>query len=286
LHGPPGMRDTSTKRRLQPASVLAVLAALSVLVVAQTLEGGTVGTLLHGPAAVIVVGGTMVATLISYSLHDVAQAMRSAARTFMTPDGSLAGLTNDLVHLSVRAHREGVLALEKELDRVGGDSFLGIGLELVIDSVPAPVTQGILRAEMRGHDAHDDLSVRVFESAAGYAPTFGILGAVLGLMQVMHNLATPARVGEGIGVAFVATVYGLGLANLLLLPVAGRLRERALIAARRRDVIAEAVAAIQQGVSPRLVAQALSGVAPGLPRVDAIAVHQAQVAARLTKVPA
>jgi chemotaxis protein MotA len=177
------------------------------------------------------------------------------------------------------------LALEKELDRVN-DPFLAVGLELVIDSVPAPVTHGILKAEMRGREAHDDLSVRVFESAAGYAPTFGILGAVLGLMQVMHTLATPARVGEGIAVAFVATVYGLGLANLLLLPIAGRLRERATIAARRRDVIADAISALQQGVSPRLVAQALSAAAPGLPRVDAIAVHQLQVARHVTKVPA
>ncbi len=286
LHAPKPMRDAFGKhRRPRPTSILALFGAVSVLVIAQALEGGTAEALLHGSAAVVVLGGTIVATLISYSWHDVARAIRSAAYTVATHDDGLEGLTQQLVRLSVRGHREGVLALEKDLDSID-DPFLRAALPLVIDSVPPSVTEGILRAEMRGREAYDDLPVRVFESAAGYAPTFGILGAVLGLMQVMHNLATPALVGKGISVAFVATVYGLGLANLLLLPIAGRLRERALTAVRRRGIVADGIAALQQGVSPRLVAQALNAGSPDLPRLDAVAVHQSQVAPHLAKAPA
>jgi chemotaxis protein MotA len=274
-----------TRRRLRPASALALLGGCSVLIVAQALEGGTAAALLRGSSAVIVLGGTMVATLISYSLRDVARAVRSAAYTLFTHHDNVVLLTNDLVRLSVRGHREGVLALEKDLDTIE-DPFLKAALPLVIDSVPGPVTDGILRAEMRGREAYDDLPVRLFESAAGYAPTFGVLGAVLGLMQVMRNLSTPALVGDGISVAFVATVYGLGLANLLLLPLAGRLRERAHSAARRREMVADAIAALQQGVSPHLLAQALNAGSPDLPRLDAMAAHRSQMAPHLTKVAA
>jgi chemotaxis protein MotA len=254
------MREISRKaRRLRPASLLGVVAALGVLVIAQRLEGGTVDMLLRGSAAVIVIGGTLVATLISFSIGDSARALRLAAATFLQDESPLSDLTTELVRLSVRAHRDGVVALEGELDAID-DSFLRVGLALAVDGVEPAVMKGILQAEMRGRDAHDDLPVRLFESAAGYAPTFGILGAVLGLIQVMNNLATPS--------AFVATVYGLGLANLLLLPVAGRLRERALAASQRRQMMADAIVALQQRQNPRLVAQALRTTVPALGRRD------------------
>ena len=279
------MREMSRKaRRLRPASLLGVVAALGVLVIAQRLEGGTVDMLLRGSAAVIVLGGTLVATLISFSIGDAARALRLAADAFLREEAPLSDLTTDLVRLSVRAHRDGVVALESELDAID-DSFLRVGLALAVDGVEPAVMKGILQAEMRGRDAHDDLPVRLFESAAGYAPTFGILGAVLGLIQVMNNLATPSAIGAGIGVAFVATVYGLGLANLLLLPVAGRLRERALAASQRRQMMADAIVALQQRQNPRLVAQALRTTVPALGRLDAAAARTLQPAG-LERLPA
>jgi chemotaxis protein MotA len=168
----------------------------------------------------------------------------------------------------VRAHRSGVLSLEGDLERLE-DPFLRNGLALAVDGVETALLRDLLTTEMRARDTMDDEAVRVFEAAAGYAPTFGILGAVLGLIHVMRSLATPGALGAGVAVAFVATVYGLGLANLLLLPLAGRLRERALAAGRRREMILEAVVALRGRMHPRLLADTMRGLAPNTPAVDA-----------------
>jgi len=161
----------------------------------------------------------------------------------------------------VRAHRNGVLSLEAELDEVD-DEFLRNGLALAVDGVEPALLRDLLTTELRARETSDDEPARIFESAAGYAPTFGILGAVLGLIHVMRSLATPGALGEGVAVAFVATVYGLGLANLFLLPLAGRLRERALAITRRRELILEAVVALRGRMHPRLLAQTMRGMAP------------------------
>ena len=118
----------------------------------------------------------------------------------------------------------------------------------------------MLEAENDGREEYEEAPARVYEAAGGYAPTVGILGAVLGLIQVMENLSDPSKLGAGIAVAFVATVYGVGSANLILLPVAAKLRGRALRRARRREVILEGVLAIQEGQNPRVIDQKLRGL--------------------------
>ncbi len=263
------------RRRLHAGSLLAVPAAFGVLLLAQTFEGGTVGALLHGAAALIVVGGTAAATLISYSPGEAAAAVRSAARSFLTGDDDLGPLAATLVGLSVRAHRHGLLSLDGDLDDVP-DPFLRHGLTLVVDGLDAGVLRDVLGAEMRARDAQEDGPARVFEAAAGYAPIFGILGAALGLIQVMRNLTEPSALGAGVAVAFVATVYGLGLANMLLLPVAGRLRERAVRMGRRRALIVEAMVALQQRTHPRLFAQSLRAMVPDAPTLEAVVTAQSR----------
>ncbi len=256
------------RRRFQQASLLALPAAVGVVLGAYLLDGGAARSLLQPAAALIVFGGTLAATLISYSPGAVRAALREAGRSFAGRDGDLTELSSQLVALSVRAHRNGVLALETEVDRVD-DDFLKNGLSLVVDGVEPGLLREVLGTEMRARESTDDEPARIFEAAAGYAPTFGILGAVLGLIHVMQSLATPGTLGGGVAVAFVATVYGLGLANLLLLPLAGRLRERALAAARRRELILEALVALRGRMHPRLLAQAMRGLAPLTPVVDA-----------------
>ncbi len=258
-----------SRRRWDPGSILAVPAAIGIVLAAQALEGGSVQALLQGAAALIVVGGTMAATLISYSPRELRRAVRSAAETFRTDDEDLPKLTASLVSLAIRAHRKGMLSLEADLDMIR-DPFLRNGLTLAIDGVSADTLRQVLTAELRAREDDEETPARIFEAAAGYAPTFGILGAVLGLIQVMRNLAAPSALCAGIAVAFVATVYGLGLANLLLLPLAGRLRERAAVAGRRRELIVEAVVALQQRMNPRLLAQAMRAFAPNMARVDEI----------------
>jgi chemotaxis protein MotA len=253
--------QTGRRRRFQQGSLLAIPGAVAIVVGSQLLEGGSWSSLLQSTAALIVVGGTLAATLISYAPGAVFDAVKEAARSFGRRDDDLAGLSSQLVAMAVRAHRNGVLSLEAELDQVD-DEFLRNGLALAVDGVEPALLRDLLTTELRARETIDDEPARIFESAAGYAPTFGILGAVLGLIHVMRSLATPGALGEGVAVAFVATVYGLGLANLLLLPLASRLRERALAITRRRELILEAVVGLRGRMHPRLLAQTMRGMTP------------------------
>jgi len=266
--------------RLQWGSASAIAIGVAIVVVAQALDGGAFGALLQGPAALIVFGGTCAATLVSYSAATVADALRAAAATFRGSDDDLDALSAQLVALSIRAHRRGLLALESEVDGVN-DSFLRNGLALAIDGASSETLRDALNVERLAQEGREDIPARVFEAAAGYAPTLGILGAVLGLIRVMEHLASPAALGNGIAIAFVATVYGVGSANLVLLPIAARLRERAATASRRRDLITETLIDVQQRMNPRLVAQKARMFSNGLPRLDEIARKMERVAEEL-----
>jgi chemotaxis protein MotA len=261
-------QPTRRRRRFQQGSLLAIPGAVGIVVGSQLLDGGSWGSLLQSTAALIVLGGTLAATLISYAPGAVFDAMREAVRSFGRRDDDLAALSTELVAMAVRAHRNGVLSLEAELDEVD-DDFLRNGLALAVDGVEPSLLRDLLTTELRARETNDEEPARIFESAAGYAPTFGILGAVLGLIHVMRSLATPGALGEGVAVAFVATVYGLGLANLLLLPLASRLRERALAITRRRELILEAVVSLRGRMHPRLLAQTMRGMTPVAAGFDA-----------------
>jgi chemotaxis protein MotA len=174
------------------------------------------------------------------------------------------------VSWSIRAHRRGLLALEPEVEAVR-DPFLRNGLMLAIDGASSEMLRDVLNVERLAQEGRDEVPARIFEAAAGYAPTLGILGAVLGLIRVMESVTAPGAMGSGIAMAFVATVYGVGLANLVLLPIAGRLRERAAWVSRRSDLVIEALVDVQRRSNPRLVLQKTRGFATAVPRVDEIA---------------
>jgi chemotaxis protein MotA len=247
------------KRPFDIASILMVPLGIVVVLGAQMLEGGAPQSLLQGAAALIVFGGTMAAVLVSYSPQEVLSAIRRVVETFRVDDTTTDKLAQRLVAIAGQAHRKGVMTLENELGAIE-DPFLANGLALVVDGVAIETLRDITVTERRARDADDEAPARVFEAAAGYAPTLGILGAVLGLIQVMQHLSDPGALGSGIAVAFVATVYGVGSANLVFLPLAGRLRERAYTESRRRDLIAEALFAIHERMNPRLVAQKLKAL--------------------------
>jgi chemotaxis protein MotA len=254
---PSGTRGRT--RRFDIGSILMLPLGIVVVLGAQLLEGGAPQSLLQGAAALIVFGGTMAAVLVSYSPQEVLRAGRRVVETFRVEDTSTDRLTQRLVAIAGQAHRKGVMTLENELNAID-DPFLANGLALVVDGVALQTLRDITITERRARDADDEAPARVFEAAAGYAPTLGILGAVIGLIQVMQHLSDPGALGSGIAVAFVATVYGVGSANLVFLPLAGRLRERAHAESRRRDLIAEALFAIHERMNPRLVAQKLKAL--------------------------
>jgi chemotaxis protein MotA len=255
----PVARARSRKPRFDIGSILMLPLGIAVVVIAQWLEGGAPQSLLQGAAALIVFGGTMAAVLVSYSPQEVLSAIRRVVETFRIVDTTTDRLAQRLVAIAGLAHRKGVMTLENELNAID-DPFLANGLALVIDGVAIEALRDITATERRARDADDEAPARVFEAAAGYAPTLGILGAVIGLIQVMQHLSDPGALGSGIAVAFVATVYGVGSANLIFLPLAGRLRERAHAESRRRDLIAEALFAIHERMNPRLVAQKLKSL--------------------------
>jgi chemotaxis protein MotA len=241
-------------------SIAAVAGGGVLVVVVQAIEGGALRALFQLPAALIVLGGTCAATLVSYSPSTIRGAVAAAWRAFRDEDEDLTALCAQLVTLSVHAHRGGPPALDLQIQHVR-DPFLRNGVTLVADGVPVELLRDTLAVERMAEEAREDLPIRLLESAAGYAPTLGILGAVLGLMRLMENLPSPAALGRGIALAFVATVYGITLANLLLLPIASRLRERAVSRGRRRDLITDALVDMHKRLNPRLVAQKARGFA-------------------------
>jgi chemotaxis protein MotA len=246
------------KLRLDFTTVAGVPLGIALVLLGQIIEGGSPRSVFQLTAALTVFGGTLAAVLVSFTLNDV-KAARDAFTSAFVWSGESPKTTIDLVmHWSGRARRQGLAKLEDELPAVS-EPFLKKGLWLAVDGVQPHAIREILELENVSREEEDERPAGVYEAAAGYAPTFGILGAVLGLIQVMQHLSDPSRIGEGIAVAFVATVYGVGVANLLLLPIATKLRTKAHYEARRRELIIEGIIGITEGLNPRTLHERLVG---------------------------
>ena len=252
-------RGSDTRRRLDGAIFIGALVGIGLVLGGHGLEGGRLQSLLQGAAGVIVFGGTLGAVLVSFPLRDLRHAVRSLR--FLVVDDAPApdGVVAMIGRFAIRARKEGLLALEDDAERLN-DPFLKRALSLAIDGTNSTTLRAMLEDEISSREEADEMPARVFEAAGGYAPTVGILGAVLGLIHVMENLADPSNLGSGIAVAFVATVYGVGSANLIFLPVASRFRARSARNAKRREAVLEGVMAIQEGLNPRLIDQKLRGL--------------------------
>ncbi len=232
--------------------LLSVPLLVAVIVFARSADGGRLGMLLQPSAAVIVFGGTLVAVLFSFPLTLLARTGRALRSAFGPQPESDVALLSRMGDYAQRVRQRGVLSLEHVVGK-GDDPFLVRAVSLVVDGVPAADVRHTLKTFSQAREEADAECALVLEAAGGYAPTLGILGAVLGLIQAMEHLTSPASVGPGIAVAFVATVYGVGSANLVFLPLATRLRSLGRAAALSREVVIEGAVAIQQGVHPRLV---------------------------------
>jgi len=251
------MKRRIERRRVDLASSVGVPLTLAVVVLAQWLEGGRLQTLAQPTAALVVFGGTGAALLVSFQASTLRQACRAVARAFGMPPPPSHEMILQFTQYAVRARRKGAMSLEPDI-AAAADPFLSRALALIVDGFDSGDVRRTLEAENRRLEESEESSADVLEAAAGYAPTLGILGAVLGLIHVMENLGAPARLGSGIAVAFVATVYGVGAANLLFLPLATKLRSAAHTSRLTRELIIEGVAAIQRGVHPRLLEQHLA----------------------------
>ncbi|HTN54287.1 MAG TPA: flagellar motor protein [Anaeromyxobacter sp.] len=233
-----------------------IVAAFGLILLGQLLEGGHVGSILQATAALIVFGGTLGAVMVAYPKKDFLRGFKLLKLAFSDPKIDLSGLSKRIVEYAGVARRDGVLALEGRLGEVD-DPFLRRALQFVVDGVDAAVTRSTLEAAIDADFDEQVVGAKVWESAGGFSPTIGILGAVLGLIHVMENLNDPSKLGGGIAVAFVATVYGVGSANILFLPWANKIKRKLALEKERKTLIAEGVLSIQEGINPRVLEEKL-----------------------------
>jgi chemotaxis protein MotA len=237
---------------MDKASIGGVFLAVAGIIAGLLLEGGNLGQILQPTAALIVFGGTLGAVLLQFPITTVAAAFRSLAHVFAAPRKHNDQLIRLLVSFANKARRNGVVSLDADLQTIQ-DPFLKQSLMLAVDGTEPNDLRKIMRVSLDSTMEQEERLPMVFESAGGFSPTIGILGAVLGLIQVMHHLDNMQEVGRGIAVAFVATIYGVGIANLFFLPFAGKMRIRIRDGQQRREMMLEGVISILEGMNPRML---------------------------------
>jgi len=240
------------------ASIIGLLGAVGLILLGQQLEGGHIASILQPTAAIIVFGGTLGATLMGFPLSTAKGSLKKFVHVFFGPHSDPVQLAKDLLGYATVCRREGLLALQKAQTETK-DPFLSKGLQLLIDATPEKAFREMMEQDMARADHEDESYIKFFEAAGGFAPTVGIIGAVLGLIHVMENLADPSALGGGIAVAFVATVYGVGSANLIFLPSAGKIKHHKEERAHQWEMILDGILAIQQGENPALMKERLKG---------------------------
>jgi len=240
------------------ATLSGLLLALGGIFLGLILEGGNVGQLLQPTAAMIVFGGTLGAVLINFPLGVVWSAFLRLANMFREPGNSARAMIETLVTYANRARREGIVSLDADLVNIP-EPFLRRSLMLAVDGTEPQEVRKIMELALDNIEEQEDKIPQVFEAAGGFSPTIGIIGAVLGLIQVMQHLDKIDEVGKGIAVAFVATIYGVGAANLFLLPTAGKLRIRIRDEQIIREMTLEGVVSILEGMNPRILEEKLLG---------------------------
>ncbi|MGL4355192.1 MAG: flagellar motor protein [Aeromonas popoffii] len=227
-------------------SMFGLILALGAIAIAQLWHGGTLLTLLDGPAFVIVVGGTWGAVILQTPRKYLLEAIRQLRWMLLPPGWDLLNQAERLQGWAVFARQQGLLALENQADQES-DEFTRQGLTMIVDGVSIEDIRMLLEADIDIEQERNEHSARVFEAMGGYSPTIGIIGAVIGLIQAMFNLEDPAALGAGIAVAFVATIYGVGFANLFYLPIANRLRAFHYHYALFQEMTLEGLMAIAHG---------------------------------------
>lgn len=233
-------------------TLLGLLVAIVGILSGQILEGSNLSVLFQGSAFLIVFCGTLGAVMVQSSAKVFMTAIKMGAWAFSTPKSAGPDLILQLTNWGTLARKEGMLALEARIPGIN-DPFMKKGLQLLVDGHSAEKIRDVLETDIQSWEQLRWQSARVWEAAAGYSPTVGIIGAVLGLMHVMQNLSEPSKLGSGIAVAFVATIYGVAFANLLFLPIANKLKAIIMQQTHMRDMVIDGLGAIANGENPRYI---------------------------------
>src|SRR6185503_8628328 len=234
------------------ASLIGSILGMSAVVGGQLLEGGHMGQIMQGTAALIVVGGTMGAMLVAFPTQDIKKAFGLIPLIYKNVDLDVRPTIDEIIRIATIARKEGVLAVEGQRESIENPLFKKT-IKYVIDGFEPNTVKEIIDTEIYLCFEEEETAGKVFEGAGGYSPTIGIIGAVLGLIHVMGELNDPSRIGEGIAVAFVATVYGVGLANLILIPWGTKLKRKAAQRLMTREVVKLGVIGIQEGLNPHFL---------------------------------
>lgn len=252
------MGGTGPSGRVDFASLAGVLLAGGGILGGLLLEGGRIQDVRQVTAALIVFGGTLGAVMLHTPPSTLIRALKCLPRVFYAVDRPRDTILDDIIGYATKARKMGLVSLETIADNIE-DPFLSKALTLAVDGTDLQELRQTMELDIALEERRAEADARVYESAGGYAPTIGIIGAVMGLIQVMKNLANIDEVGHGIAVAFVATVYGVASANLFFLPAAGKIKARAAHEAERKEMMLEGVCSIVEGLNPKIIRTKLEG---------------------------
>jgi|Deesub1362A_J573_1020465.scaffolds.fasta_scaffold12024_2 chemotaxis protein MotA len=243
------------------SGMLGLITGIVAILFGVILEGGRISFILQPAAAVIVFGGTFGATLLSYSAKDIFDATLSLKTVFLKNNNtSLDQVIEELIALSTISRKKGFVSLESYLSNVK-EPFLKRMLGLAVDGMPPNLLKEVMDEEISTYEERKIKHAQIFETAGAIAPTVGIIGAVIGLIHVMQNLSDPSRLGQGIAVAFVATLYGVGSANIILLPVAKKIKNNLYKKTQLYRIVSEGITGIQSGIHPHYLKERLLSMA-------------------------
>ena len=237
-------------------TILGLVVGISAMVISVILEGGHLSSLFSLPALIIIGGGTFGATAIGFTLEELKTVPTLLRISMRDEKHDITQLISTLVTFAEKARREGLLALEEDLSAIE-DKFLKKGMQLVIDGTDAELVRSIMETELAFIQERHHKGASIFEAAGGYAPTMGIIGTVMGLVHVLGNLSDTESLGPAISTAFLATLYGILFANILFLPIAGKLKNRSAHQVLVYEVTLEGILSVQAGDNPRIVEEKL-----------------------------
>lgn len=243
------------------STIIGIVLAIGAIIGGQALEGGHLSSIMQLTAFIIVAGGTIGACCVQNPLSVVIKSIGSLGMVFGGTPIDTKNTIKLILDLANVSRKQGLLALEGKLKDIK-DPFFRKGVQLIVDGTDPKAVHEILEIEVEHHEEAGVKAAKVWEAAGGYAPTVGILGAVLGLIHVMENLADPSKLGGGIAVAFVATVYGVGLANLFFLPFANKIKMKLKEESGARNIIIMGLVGLAQGENPRLLQEKLESFLP------------------------
>ena len=243
------------------ATISGILLAMAGIIGGLIMEKGSIQDVAQGTAAMIVLGGTFGAVLVTTPMSHVLRAFRGLGAVFFERASATAAVIDQLIVYATKARKQGIVALESDTATID-DPFLRKALNLAVDGTDLQELRKMMELDIALAERAAEAEAKVWDAAGGYAPTIGIIGAVMGLIQVMKHLEDIKEVGHGIAVAFVATVYGVGSANILFLPAAAKLRARMDEASLRKDMILEGIVGIVEGMNPTLIRLKLDAYNP------------------------